>query len=142
MLNPNDFPKPKPTVKPADLGDANVAVVIIEKAEQTTIGGDKKVVMQFEEFPGKNYFPNRTSIYRLIDGLGPDEKGWAGKQAVLEVVKTNDPDKRRQVDALWVAEAEHWADHIDAQTRRAARKTATEPKAGSGSGAKTTTKKK
>lgn len=118
MINPQDFSKSKPVIKPVDLGGANVAVVTVENAEEIELGGDKKVVMQFQEFPENNYFPNLTSIRNLVDGLGADEKRWPGKQVVLEVVKTNDPQKKRQVEALWVAQAETWAEHIRAVAKR------------------------
>lgn len=128
MIDPNAFSKAKAVIKPADLGGANVAVVTVEHAEQIEIGGDPKIVMQFEEFPEvpndkqapRNYFPNLTSIRNLVDALGADESKWKGKQVVLEVVKTNDPNKKRQVDALWVAAAETWGEHIRAAGKRTA----------------------
>lgn len=138
MIDPNAFSKAKAVIKPADLGGANVAVVTVEHAEQIEIGGDPKIVMQFEEFPEvpndknapRNYFPNLTSIRNLVDALGADEAKWKGKQVVLEVVKTNDPAKKRQVDALWVAAAETWNDHIRQAGRRTAPKANTPPATG------------
>jgi hypothetical protein len=122
MINPQDFSKSKPVIKAAELGGAKVAVLTVEHAEQIELGGDPKIVMQFEEFPEipgdkdapRNYFPNLTSIRNLVDGLGDDEKKWPKKLVVLEIIKTNDPTKKRQVDALWVAAADTWSGHIKA----------------------------
>lgn len=126
MIDPQDYSKSKPVIKAVDLGGANVAVVTVENAEQIALGGDPKIVMQFVEFPEvendssapRNYFPNLTSIRNLVDGLGEDEKKWPGKKVVLEVVKTNDPAKKRQVEALWVAAADTWDAHMKAAGRR------------------------
>lgn len=118
MINDKDFSKSKPVIKPGDLKGANVAVVHVTEVEQTIIGGDNKLVVRVDEFPEHNYFPNLTSIRHLIDGLGADEKKWPGKPIVLEIVKTNDPVKKRQVDALWVAAADTWPEHFAEFARR------------------------
>ncbi|MGI8966678.1 MAG: hypothetical protein ACR2H1_11400 [Limisphaerales bacterium] len=109
----------------------------VSHVEEIELNGDKKVVMVFDEFLEKNWFPNLTSIRNLVDALGGDEKKWIGKRAVLEVVKTNDPVKKRQVEALWCASIETWADHL-AQADRAANRATTQPDAAS---AKKTTEK-
>ena len=121
MIDPKDFSKSRPVIKPDDLNGANTAVVTVRKCEEIELGGDKKIVMQFDEFPDTtsnkpdeymNYFPNLTSIRNLVDGLGSNEKQYIGEKIVLEVVKTNDPVKKRQVSALWIASADTWDDHF------------------------------
>jgi len=118
MIDPNKLAPPAPRLKPADLGGNNVAIVTIATADQTVRKGENLLQMSFEEFPGFHWYPNLTSIRRLVDGLGPNEKEWPGKKAVLEVVKTNDPDKKRQVDSLWAAEADTWEAHFKAIAKR------------------------
>lgn len=136
MINPQDFSKSRPVIKPDNLDGATVAPVTIRKCEEIELGGDRKIVMQFDEFPDTtakepdqymNYFPNLTSIRNLVDGLGANEKQYIGEQIVLEVVKTNDPVKKRQIAALWIAPADSWDDHFkQAKKRNGAAKTDTD----------------
>lgn len=112
MIDPEKYSKSKPVIKPADLDGATVAVVTIAEMEEIEIEDEPKIVLRFEEFPDHNYFPNVTSIRHLVDGLTANEEKWAGKQIVLETVKVNNPQTKKQQEALWVADPGTWGDHI------------------------------
>lgn len=113
QVNPKDFPKRRPVVNLALLDNADVAVLTIREVDpDVTFQGRKRMVITFDEYPDHAYWPNSTSINRLIERFGTETNDWMERVA-LEKVLADDPNddnpnrkKRRKVESLWVAAAD------------------------------------
>ncbi len=84
-----------------------------EEAEKGVV--DRKCVLTYREFPGKQHVLNKTSYKSLVqhlpkvrdaEGYAGDE--WVGSRVALVVATTNDPSTRQQVEKVWVASSAKW----------------------------------
>jgi hypothetical protein len=108
-VSKEEFSQSKPVVKPEDLGGASHSLVTINDAQKVKFDDRNRIVLRFDEFPEHNYFPNKTSIDRLIDGLGDEMDDWNGEQIPLEVVQTTHATTHKPMKALWVSDPEDWS---------------------------------
>lgn len=102
----------------ADLGGATVAVSRITRARVVNFGGsyldksNQKVVLELDEWPGKDFVLNRTSYQLLVDRYGDHSangfRGLEGKLVILKVTDTEDPNTGNQVKGLWIADNDTW----------------------------------
>lgn len=102
----------------ADLGGATVAVSRITRARVVNFGGsyldksNQKVVLELDEWPGKDFVLNRTSYQLLVDRYGDHSsngfRGLERKIVVLKVTDTEDPKTGNQVKGLWIADNDTW----------------------------------
>lgn len=103
-----EFSKSRPVLKPEHLNGASHVMGTIEEAERIVIEDQPKIVLRFEEFPEYNYFPNATSIGRLIDGAGDETDDWVSVTIPLEVVQTTNPKTHKPTKALWISDPAEW----------------------------------
>lgn len=110
-----------PSLRPEDLGGANLAVLTIEEAADnipvTKPDGRRKFScrIRFKELMDRNWWPNETSRKVLYRQLGPDTRTWKGKRAVVEVVQTETPPPESMPTlAVWAARPNEWRGHIAA----------------------------
>lgn len=79
--------------------------------------GDRKVVLQFDEFGDAELVLNATSFRALADRYGNDRannfQAWLGKPCVLVRVDTNTPDGAK-VQSVWVARPQQWTEAVNA----------------------------
>ena len=113
-----EFSKSRPVLKPDDLGGATHAVLTIQETERIEIDEQPLIVMRFEEFPGHNWFPNVTSIGRLIIGFGDELNDWVNQKVPLIVVPTTNPTTNQPTKSLFVMKPEEWKKHIRAVTAK------------------------
>jgi hypothetical protein len=115
-----------PSIRPEDLGGADVTVATIVEVQDnipvTKPDGRKKQSMRirFAEFPERNFWPNATSQAWLKKRLGPDVRSWSGRTVVLEVVESENL-QGEPVLTVWVAEPPTWGAHITAFNEAKAR---------------------
>lgn len=121
----------QPKLKPADLGRADTAVLRVSRAQvidandpESASGTRKAVVLEFSEFPGQAYWPNRVSTITMIDLLGEEESDWIGKRVPLVKARTKNPKTKKTVEVLWIADKESWPEIMRAYGKRAAGKRA------------------
>lgn len=102
----------------SDLGGATVAVSRVSSARVTNFGGNyldksnQKLVLQLDDFPGKDFVLNRTSYQLLVERYGDHSgngyRGLEGKLVVLKVTDTEDPNTGNKVKGLWIADNDTW----------------------------------
>lgn len=116
-----------PKLNAAALDGADTFVGTVASVEDTKFTDTQtreevtRMVIRFAEMPEHGYFPNVTSIRRLIDGLGDNSDRWKGKRVPLEVVKVPNPAQGgKVVEALWVVEADEWDSVLNPRRGRAA----------------------
>lgn len=125
IVTPEGGFKRLPSIRPEDLGGADVTVVTVSEVQDnipvTKPDGRKKFSMRlrFEEYPERNFWPNATSQGWLKKKLGPDTRGWVGCKVVLEVVESETPDGEPAL-TVWVAEPVTWPEHMRAFAAAAA----------------------
>lgn len=127
MIDPNAYPgASRPALKPETIGypKVNAAVLTIADVDPDVElpeedGGSRKVLtLTFKEYPDVTYYTNKTSRETLIAKLGLNEKKWVGERVPLVVVPVNNPKTKRQQMGLWVADADTWAQHLNATRKR------------------------
>lgn len=112
-LEREGFREALPTLKATDLRGARFTVVTIASAK--IVPGDKRkgsreklLLLKFQEWPDRNYFPNSSGIGRLMKGVGAETETMPGKRIALVVTPTVNPDTKEEVDALHIAPTEEW----------------------------------
>lgn len=110
-----------PSLRPEDLGGANLAVLTVEEAADnipvTKPDGRRKFScrIRFAELMDRNWWPNETSRKVLYRMLGPDTRTWAKKKVVVEVVQTETPPPESMPTlSVWAARPNEWRGHIAA----------------------------
>lgn len=98
-LTPDDVKgKPAPlTIDSAELRDL---------APEGSRRADKKIILTFKEFPGKEYISNATSYKTLTQKLGDDYTRWGGKVVVM--APTTNTFNGQSFEKLHVASPDRW----------------------------------
>lgn len=113
-LTNEGFRETLPTLKARDLQGAAFTVVTIAKAPEIVPATDKKskreklLLMRFTEWPDRVYYPNSTSIGRLMKGLGSETEAMKGKRIALHVKSEVNPETKTEGDVLHIAPVEEW----------------------------------
>lgn len=108
------FRETLPTLKARDLRGAPSTVVTIARAPEIVPATDKRskreklLLMKFKEWPDRNYYPNPTSIGRLMKRLGKETETMVGERIALKVEPETNPETKAEVDALHIAPTEEW----------------------------------
>lgn len=79
---------------------------------------DNKIILTFNEFPGKEYIANATSFKTLCQKLGDDWDKWTGQVIVMAPTTTTFDNKA--FEKLHVASPERW-DKVMAEVEKATR---------------------
>lgn len=130
------FRETLPTLKARDLRGAPSTVVTIAREPEIVPATDKKsrreklLLLRFTEWPDRNYYPNPTSIGRLMKRLGKETAPMIGQRIALKVEPETNPETKAEVDALHIAPTEEWdaifgeydEEESPATRKRAARK--------------------
>lgn len=96
---------------PDDVG-GKPAPMTIDKAELRDLApegsrrADKKIILTFKEFPGKEYIANSGSYKTLCQKLGDDYSRWSGKVVVMAPTTTTF--NNQSFEKLHVASPERW----------------------------------
>lgn len=69
---------------------------------------EKLLLMRFREFPEKVWYPNQTSIARLMKVLGKETENMVGERVPIVVEETQNPETRAEVEALFIARESQW----------------------------------
>jgi hypothetical protein len=118
-LKREGFRETLPTLKAIDLKGSRLTVVTIATAPEIVPGQkgrgnrEKLLLMRFAEWPDRVYYPNSTSIGRLMKGLGDETELMRGKRIPLQVILVPNPETREEVDALHIAPTEEWETLIE-----------------------------
>jgi hypothetical protein len=99
----------KPTLKPADLGNPNAAVLTIAKVDfrQSNFKSERsgeqetKCVLEFAEAEGKELWVGKRGTMALIDHYGDESDKWLGK--VVPLVRATVSVGGRQSTVMQVA---------------------------------------
>lgn len=104
-----------PTLKVSDLKGAKETVLTLAKAPEIVQGftkgknqREKLLLMRFREFPEKVWYPNQTSIARLMKVLGKETENMVGERVPIVVEETQNPETRAEVEALFIARESQW----------------------------------
>lgn len=131
-----------PTLKVSDLRGAKLQIVTIARAPEIVPGfaqgkskraeREKLLLMRFKEWPEKVWYPNNTSITRLMKALGKETEAMTGKRIPLKVEETQNPETGRDTEALFIASETEWTEifnefdeesNVEKTSRRSRRKT-------------------
>ncbi len=113
--------KKQKSLRAADLGDSQYAVLTIENVREVMAKRDPKakdakpepqLVVEFTELPGYVYWANYSGIRKLVHGLGQEERDWFGERIVLEQRTAKNPRTKLPTKVLWVADSRTWASVI------------------------------
>jgi hypothetical protein len=100
----------RPTIKASLFPGKNLIPLTISDVDNAEFDnrGEARatLALTFAEMPDHVYYPNKTSLIRLVKVLGLDEIKWINKKIPLIRVRVNNPQTDRMVDALHVAEPE------------------------------------
>lgn len=95
----------QPSVTIADLPKGQDAMVVTITTVDPNVQFQKRrrMVLTFDQFPGKVYWPNSTSVARLIKFLGDETASWLASDIALIRVQTQHATTGDAMDSLWVA---------------------------------------
>lgn len=93
----------KPSLRPDDIGTASAVVVTVTGVDyRASKFGDKRYVLQTQEFPDREVWLSATESNLLIDNLGEDTDTWIG--AKVPLMRQNVEVRGRTYEALQVPE--------------------------------------
>lgn len=124
----------QPRLEPEDLGGKSQAIFTIAKADWVNMAPadeaeegktDHKLVLEYEEVPGKQHVLNKTS-YRTLEAKLPTvkehEREWIGQRVPLVVANPTDPQTGETVKKVWVASKKKYDAIMAKDTRASAKK--------------------
>ena len=91
-----------PNVEVPQPGQAPRRVLVLRFAEITAEGNGQQPA----------FYANKTSIGRLIDGLGDDETKWIGRKVPLYATEQINPNTGEPSLSLWVVDPKSWDKHV------------------------------
>lgn len=119
MINPKDYSSGMKVVSAEQLNleaAGDVAVVLIESVDPNVKfdrNGEeqKRVALQLKNFEDP-YILNQTSLKRLVEGLGGDERKWIGQRIPLIATDQTNPQTGESVLSVWVCDPKTWDRHL------------------------------
>lgn len=126
--------RPKVTAEDFDGGDT-IVVIVAEGRVVHLNDGSNKAVLAFREFPGKEFWPNVSSMKYLVEQYGDVPASWAGRPVPLQL-KDSEFAGEVYENRVWVAAPELWESIFKAAGVKADGVSRAAPKLGKPTGAK------